>query len=62
MSLDVVRELAAEYPILGVCLGHQCIGQAFGGQVVRAARVMHGKTSMIHHHGQGVFAGLAAAV
>jgi anthranilate synthase component 2 len=58
VSLAVVSELAAEYPILGVCLGHQCIGQAFGGRVVRAGRVMHGKTSMIHHRGQGVFADL----
>jgi anthranilate synthase component 2 len=58
ISLDVVRELAGEIPILGVCLGHQSIGQAFGGRVVRAGRVMHGKTSMIHHDDRGVFAGL----
>ena len=58
VSLALVRELAGEVPILGVCLGHQCIGQVFGGQVVRAAKVMHGKTSMIHHRGAGVFAGL----
>jgi len=58
VSLALVRELAGEVPILGVCLGHQCIGQVFGGRVVRAARVMHGKTSMIHHRGAGVFADL----
>jgi anthranilate synthase component 2 len=58
VSLAVVKELAPDYPILGVCLGHQCIGQAFGGKVVRAGRVMHGKTSMMHHRGQGVFENL----
>ncbi|HEX3425181.1 MAG TPA: aminodeoxychorismate/anthranilate synthase component II [Acidimicrobiales bacterium] len=49
---------AAGIPVLGVCLGHQCIGQVFGGQVVRAPSVMHGKTSMVHHDGRGVLAGL----
>jgi anthranilate synthase component 2 len=58
VCLDVVKELAGEYPILGVCLGHQAIGQAFGGEVVRAREVMHGKVSDMHHTGQGVFAGL----
>jgi len=58
ISLEVVKELGGEYPILGVCLGHQCIGQVFGGKVVRADHVMHGKTSMMHHRGEGVFAGL----
>ena len=58
ISLDVVSELGGLYPILGVCLGHQCIGQVFGGQVVRADKVMHGKTSMMHHRGEGVFADL----
>ncbi len=58
ISLAVVRELAGRVPILGVCLGHQAIGQAFGGEVVRARQVMHGKTSPIHHRGQGVFRGL----
>jgi len=58
VSLDVIRELGARVPILGVCLGHQGIGQAYGGQVVRAGRIMHGKTSPIRHEGKGVFAGL----
>jgi anthranilate synthase component 2 len=58
ISLDVVAELGGLFPILGVCLGHQCIGQVFGGDVVRAERVMHGKTSMMHHRGEGVFSGL----
>jgi len=58
ISNEVIRELGQSTPILGVCLGHQCMGQVFGGEVVRAARLMHGKTSPIHHDGQGVFAGL----
>jgi len=58
ISLDVIKTYAGKIPILGVCLGHQSIGQAFGGKIVRAARVMHGKTSMIHHDGKGVFSGL----
>jgi anthranilate synthase/aminodeoxychorismate synthase-like glutamine amidotransferase len=58
ISLAVIGELAGKLPILGVCLGHQAIGQAFGGKVVRAERLMHGKTSPIHHTGEGVFAGL----
>ncbi|MFW5815335.1 MAG: anthranilate synthase component II [Wenzhouxiangella sp.] len=58
ICLDVVAELAGEIPMLGVCLGHQAIGQAFGGRVVRARQVMHGKTSPMHHADQGVFAGL----
>ncbi|HXE77714.1 MAG TPA: aminodeoxychorismate/anthranilate synthase component II [Rhodanobacter sp.] len=58
VSLDVLRELAGEVPILGVCLGHQALGQVFGGRVVRAKQIMHGKTSPVHHRGQGVFAGL----
>jgi anthranilate synthase component 2 len=58
ICLDVVRELGGKLPILGVCLGHQAIGQALGGDVVRARSVMHGKTSMIHHTGEGVFAGI----
>ncbi len=55
ISMDLIRELGPHKPILGVCLGHQCIGQVFGGQVVRAPELMHGKTSWIHHQGQGVF-------
>ncbi|MGQ0587163.1 MAG: anthranilate synthase component II [Gammaproteobacteria bacterium] len=60
ICLELIRELAGRFPILGVCLGHQSIGQAFGGKVVRAREVMHGKTSRIHHAGQGVFRGLRA--
>ncbi|WP_179105628.1 anthranilate synthase component II [Vreelandella utahensis] len=59
ISLEVVRRFAGRVPLLGVCLGHQCIGQVFGGKVIRAGQVMHGKTSMIHHRGEGVFAGVA---
>lgn len=59
VSNDVIRRFAATTPILGVCLGHQCIGHVFGGEVVRNVRVMHGKTSPIHHDGRGVFAGLS---
>ncbi len=58
ITLAVIRRFAGEIPILGVCLGHQAIGQVFGGQVVRAPRVMHGKTSLIHHDHTGVFLGL----
>ena len=58
ISLDVIKMYAGKIPILGVGLGHQSIGQAFGGKIVRAARVMHGKTSPIHHDGKGVFTGL----
>ena len=58
ICLELVRALGPTYPVLGVCLGHQCIGQAFGARVVRAERIMHGKTSLIYHRSQGVFAGL----
>ena len=58
VSVDVIRELGAHTPILGVCLGHQSLGQAYGGDVVRAKTIMHGKTSRIRHAGKGVFAGL----
>lgn len=59
ISLDVIRHFAGNIPLLGVCLGHQAMAQAFGATVVRAAKVMHGKTSPITHNGQGVFQGLA---
>jgi anthranilate synthase/aminodeoxychorismate synthase-like glutamine amidotransferase len=58
ISLEVIKEYAGRIPIFGVCLGHQSIGQAFGGKIVRAAQVMHGKTSKIFHDEKGVFAGL----
>src|SRR5690606_21108750 len=58
VSLEVIEKLGATTPILGVCLGHQSIGQAYGGNVIRAGRIMHGKTSAIRHEGKGVFAGL----
>ena len=58
LSLQVVRDWAGRLPILGVCLGHQCIGQLYGGAIVRAPELVHGKTSAIHHDGEGVFAGL----
>jgi len=58
VSLEVLQKLGGRFPILGVCLGHQALGQAFGGRVVRARQVMHGKTSPIFHDGSGVFAGL----
>lgn len=58
ISVPAIRQLAGRMPILGVCLGHQSIGQAFGGRIVRARAVMHGKTSLIYHNGQGVFSGL----
>jgi anthranilate synthase/aminodeoxychorismate synthase-like glutamine amidotransferase len=58
VSVPILRELAGELPMLGVCLGHQCIGEAFGGKVVRASRLMHGKTSPIIHDGRTIFAGL----
>jgi len=56
--MDVVRRFAGTIPLLGVCLGHQCIGQVFGGRIVRAPRVMHGKTSKIFHDERGLFAGV----
>jgi anthranilate synthase component II len=58
VSLAAIERFAGQIPILGVCLGHQSIGQAFGGRIVRAGCVMHGKTSTVHHRGQGVFADL----
>ncbi len=59
ISNDVIRHFAPKTPILGVCLGHQCIGHVFGGEIVRNFRIMHGKTSLIYHDGRGVFVGLA---
>jgi anthranilate synthase/aminodeoxychorismate synthase-like glutamine amidotransferase len=58
ISTDLVRRFGPDVPILGVCLGHQCIGHVFGGEIVRADRIMHGKTSLIHHDGRGVYRGL----
>ena len=58
ISNDLIHRFGPRIPVLGVCLGHQCIGQVYGGQVVRADRLMHGKTSPILHEGDGVFAGL----
>jgi anthranilate synthase component 2 len=59
ISMAVIEAYAGKLPILGICLGHQSIGQVFGGRVVRARQVMHGKTSPIHHRGEGVFRGLS---
>jgi anthranilate synthase component 2 len=61
ISMDVVRSFGAHLPVLGICLGHQSIGQAYGGRIVKAKKVMHGKTSEIVHKGVGVFAGLPGA-
>ena len=61
VSLEIIERLGASKPVLGVCLGHQSIGQAYGGHVIRAGRIMHGKTSRIRHEGKGVFAGLPDA-
>jgi anthranilate synthase component 2 len=58
ISVPVIERYAGVYPILGVCLGHQSIGHAFGGRIIHAGRIMHGKTSMVHHHDTGVFHGL----
>ena len=58
ISVPTIEQVSGKIPILGVCLGHQSIGQAFGGRIVRAKQLMHGKTSMIHHDGKGVFRGL----
>jgi anthranilate synthase/aminodeoxychorismate synthase-like glutamine amidotransferase len=58
ISIDVIKHFAGKVPLLGVCLGHQSIGEAFGGDVIRAPYLMHGKTSMIHHDGKTIFSGL----
>ena len=59
ISCEVIREFGGSVPVFGVCLGHQSIGQVYGGEVVRAEKLMHGKTSMIHHEGESVFKGLS---
>lgn len=59
LSVPLVRAFAGRFPLLGVCLGHQAIGVAFGGRVVRASQLLHGKTSVVHHDGRGIFDGLA---
>ena len=61
LSVDVVREFAPTVPMLGVCLGHQSMGEAFGAKVVRAPRIVHGKTSTVQHDGSGLFAGLGSS-
>ncbi len=58
VSVDLIRRLAGRVPILGVCLGHQCMAFAFGGEIVRAGRIMHGKTSPVHHDGSGLYRGV----
>ncbi len=58
LSLEIIETFAGRVPVLGICLGHQCIGQLYGGEVIRAPELMHGKTSMMVHQGAGVFAGL----
>lgn len=58
VSLEIIREFAGAAPVLGVCLGHQAIGHVYGGRIVGAARLMHGKTSLVHHDGAGLYAGL----
>lgn len=60
ISIDLIRRMAGKVPVLGVCLGHQAIGAAFGGQVVRAAKLMHGKTSEVEHDGKTIFSGIAS--
>ena len=60
ITLDLIRQLAGKIPILGVCLGHQAIGAAFGGSVIRSERIMHGKTSMVEHDGRTIFRGVSS--
>ena len=59
ISIDLIKTLASKTPILGVCLGHQCIGAAYGGNIIRAEKIMHGKTSLIHHNGRDLFKGVS---
>ncbi len=59
ISIDTIKHFAGKVPLLGICLGHQSIGQAYGGEIVRAGRVMHGKTSLVYHNNTGVFEGLS---
>ncbi|MGL5098034.1 MAG: anthranilate synthase component II [Planctomycetia bacterium] len=59
VSKEAIRRFTGKIPVLGVCLGHQCMGEVFGGTVVRASRIMHGKTSLIHHDGEGLYRGLS---
>ncbi len=59
ISIEAIKAFGGKIPLLGICLGHQSIGQAFGGEIVRAGKVMHGKTSMVHHNNSGVFSGLS---
>lgn len=58
ITLDIIREYAGKLPILGICLGHECIGQVYGAKIIHAKTVMHGKVSMVHHDGEGVFLGV----
>lgn len=58
ISMDIIKHFSGKVPLLGVCLGHQSIGQVFGGKIVHAKQIMHGKTSMVYHRGEGVFKGL----
>ena len=58
LSCEVIAQFGPRLPLFGVCLGHQCVGEVFGGEIVRAGRLMHGKTSPIHHNGEGLFAGM----
>lgn len=60
ISMEAIQTCAGQFPVLGVCLGHQSLGQVFGGRVIKARALMHGKTSLIHHDGRGVFAGIAS--
>lgn len=58
ITLDIIREYAGKLPILGICLGHECIAQVYGAEIIHAKKVMHGKVSVVHHDGEGVFAGV----